>query len=118
MSPRFGCHSRSADLHRSVAVDGRLHLRVTSDRWHGDGNDPFPGRFFEHWNPDRLERVVEGAGFAIDEITDDGKEWIDVEATRMRTLADTVGSGMRVLLVGLNPSVVLRRRRCRLRAAG
>ena len=93
-----------ADLHRSIAVDGRLHLRVTSDQWHGDGKDPFPGRFFEHWDQDRLGRVVEGAGFAIDEIAYDGKEWIDVEAQRMRSLADTVGPGMRVLLVGLNPS--------------
>jgi TDG/mug DNA glycosylase family protein len=93
-----------ADLHRSIAVDGRLHLRVISDRTHPDGTDPFHGRFFEHWNQDRLRRVVEGAGFAIDDIAHDETEWIDVEAARMRTLADTVGPGMRVLLVGLNPS--------------
>ena len=33
-----------------------------------------------------------------------GEEWIDVDATRARTLPDTVGPGMRLLLVGLNPS--------------
>jgi TDG/mug DNA glycosylase family protein len=93
-----------ADLHRSIAVDGRLHLRVTSDQWHDDGKDPLPGRFFEHWDQELLGHVVEGAGFAIDEIVYDGKVWIDVEAARMRSLPDTVGPGMRVLLVGLNPS--------------
>jgi TDG/mug DNA glycosylase family protein len=48
--------------------------------------------------------VVEGAGFAVDDVVDGGDETIAVEATRLRTLPDTVGPGMRVLLVGLNPS--------------
>ena len=30
--------------------------------------------------------VVDGAGFTIDDLVDDGEEWIDVEATRARTL--------------------------------
>jgi TDG/mug DNA glycosylase family protein len=49
---------------------------------------------------------VEGAGFVIEDFADDGEEWIDIEATRARMLADTVGPGMRVLLVGLNPGVL------------
>jgi TDG/mug DNA glycosylase family protein len=34
----------------------------------------------------------------------DGGEWIQVNATRLRTLPDIVGPGMRLLMVGLNPS--------------
>src|SRR5262249_54891361 len=33
------------------------------------------------------------------------EEWLDVEATRARMLPDTVGSEMRALIVGLNPSI-------------
>ena len=65
----------------------------------------FPGRHFEWWPAGRLHDVVVGAGFEIDSFVDDGEEWLDVEATRARTLADTVGPGMRLLVVGLNPSV-------------
>ncbi len=43
----------------------------------------------------RLRDVVEGAGFVVESFVDDGEEWIDVEATRARMLADTVGPGMR-----------------------
>ena len=56
--------------------------------------------------PDRLRDVVEGAGFAVESFVDDGEEWIDVEATRARMLADTVGPGMRALIVGLNPGLM------------
>jgi TDG/mug DNA glycosylase family protein len=52
----------------------------------------------------RVARLVAGAGFAIGHLAA-GKEWLDVDATRLRTLPDTVGAGMHTLLVGLNPSV-------------
>ena len=52
------------------------------------------------WDSSSLGAVFEGAGFSLDAI--DGA---DALATRLRTLPDTVGPGMRVLLVGLNPSV-------------
>jgi TDG/mug DNA glycosylase family protein len=94
-----------ADVHRSVEVGGALHVRVTSDRSAPDHQDSFGGRHFEFWNPEHLARVVEGAGFAVDAVHDDGEEWLDVEATRQRTLADTVGPDMRLLVVGLNPSL-------------
>ena len=48
---------------------------------------------------------------------DDGEEWIDVEATRARIAPRHGRPGMRVLIVGLNPSVLLGRRGRRLRAA-
>ena len=94
-----------ADLHRSMPVDAPLHIKVTSDRGPAsDDGDPFPGRLFTWWSPERLTDVVDGAGFVIDSFIDDGEEWLDVEATRARRLADTVGPDMRLLLVGLNPS--------------
>ena len=94
-----------ADLQRSMQVGGALHVHLTSDRLGPDPDDPFAGRHFEYWALERLVDVVIGAGFTIDETLDDGEEWIDVEATRARTLPDTVGPGMRLLVVGLNPSV-------------
>ena len=80
-------------------------MQVTSDRKQENVDDRFPGRHFTWWPAERLADVVVGAGFTIDSFVDDGEEWLDVEATRARTLADTVGPGMRLLIVGLNPSV-------------
>jgi TDG/mug DNA glycosylase family protein len=93
-----------ADAHRALLVGGALHIHLTSERLVDDFNDPFPGRHFDGWPLERLVDVVVGAGFTIDSTFDDGEEWLDVEATRARTLADTVGPGMRLLVVGLNPS--------------
>jgi TDG/mug DNA glycosylase family protein len=95
-----------AELHRAVGLGGAVHIQVTSDRKQENEDDRFPGRHFTWWPPDRLRDVVEGAGFVIEDFADDGEEWIDIEATRARMLADTVGPGMRVLLVGLNPGVL------------
>jgi TDG/mug DNA glycosylase family protein len=93
-----------ADLHRASSVGAALHIRVTSDRATAEQQDEFGGRHFAFWNPDHLVRVVVGAGYAVEEVHDDGEEWLDVEATRLRTLPDSVGPGMRLLIVGLNPS--------------
>jgi TDG/mug DNA glycosylase family protein len=93
-----------ADLHRSMRLGGALHVQVTSDRKQENVDDRFPGRHFTWWPPEGLRDVIEGAGFTMDSFIDDGEEWLDVDATRARMLADTVGPGMRVLLVGLNPS--------------
>jgi len=95
-----------ADLHRALAVGGALHVQVTSDRRQHTHDDRFPGRHFTWWPVERLRDVIEGAGFVIDAFADDGEEWLDVEATRARMLPDTVGPGMRVLIVGLNPSLL------------
>ncbi len=94
-----------ADAHRALQVGGALHVQVTSDRKQENADDLFPGRHFEWWPAERLHDVVIGAGFDVRSFLDDGEEWLDVEATRARTLADSVGPGMRLLLVGLNPSV-------------
>ncbi|MDZ4826729.1 MAG: uracil-DNA glycosylase family protein [Actinomycetota bacterium] len=95
-----------AELHRAMSVGAPLDLRVTSEHHVPDADDPFEGRYFAGWTDARLRDVAEGAGFDIESVVDDGDEWVDLVATRARTLPDTVGPGMRLLLVGLNPSLV------------
>jgi TDG/mug DNA glycosylase family protein len=80
-----------AHLHRSMSVGSQLALRV-------DNGDHDRQRL------DRLRDVVVGAGFAVDTV-DVGEHSIRVRAQRQRTLADTVGPGMRLLVCGLNPSL-------------
>ena len=68
------------------------------------------GRFFAAWEPPRLTDVVTGAGFdvASTETASGGPgrhEVVRLRAHRARTLPDTVGPGMRLLVCGLNPSV-------------
>jgi len=66
-------------------------------------DDDFPGRLFAEWEPDALRDVLVGAGFTVDTMDHEG-EWINVHATRARTLPDFVGPEMRLLVCGLNPS--------------
>ena len=102
-----------ADLHRSMAVGAPLHLHVfAGELEHGPvERDDFAGRRFSAWPPAQLADVVIGAGFAIDELRAPDPdaparlEPLVIEATRDRTLPDTVGPGMRLLICGLNPSV-------------
>jgi double-stranded uracil-DNA glycosylase len=109
-----------AGLHRALAVGGVLDLAVFA----GDGedrtgaDDDFPGRRFVWWQPGPLVDLLVGAGFTVDEVTPgaDGGDRADAtdtavggrlaaQATRARTLPDTVGAGMRLLVCGLNPSL-------------
>jgi TDG/mug DNA glycosylase family protein len=99
------------DVHRSMRVGGRLCMSLfEDDREHApiDGDD-FPGRSFSGWDERSLRSVIEGAGFELDllqRVPGDAVDLVRVWARRARTLADTVGPGMRLLLVGLNPSLV------------
>jgi TDG/mug DNA glycosylase family protein len=102
-----------AGLHRALEVGGVLDLTVFT----GEGvdasppDDEFPGRFFAWWRPEALSRVLTGAGFTVeslevDDLVDgDDHARLTVRATRARTLADTVGPDMRLLICGLNPSI-------------
>jgi len=102
-----------ADLHRSLAVDAPIELVLfTGDReLEPFPDDDHPGRLFAAWHPDDLRRVVEGAGFeAIEaEVSPHWQEsasgQVTIRATRGRTLPDYVGADMRLLSVGLNPSL-------------
>jgi len=69
--------------------------------------DPLPGRTFSYWPPELLERVLVGAGFAVDDIdrwTSSGFPQIVATGRRLWSLPDYVGPGMKVLICGLNPS--------------
>src|SRR5258708_25214051 len=73
-----------AELRRSLALAGAVHIQVTSDRRRANTDDRVSGRHFSWWPADRLRDVIEGAGFSLDDLADDGDEWIDVEAARAR----------------------------------
>ena len=99
-----------AGLHRALAVGGVLDLTVF--RGSGDdrtgSDDDFPGRRFTWWHPDALRDLLVGAGFAdVDVASPDAGPHgrLVARAARARTLPDTVGPGMRLLMCGLNPSL-------------
>lgn len=95
-----------AGLHRAMEVGAPLTISGVAGEGEGDWpGDDFPGRLFTYWRPDELADLLTGAGFDVEGTSVEGERvWAD--ARRARTLADTVGPGMRVLVCGLNPSVV------------
>lgn len=100
-----------AGLHRVLPVGGVLDLTVFA----GDGvevtgdDDDFPGRRFTLWRADALSRLLIGAGFEVESLVvhdrDTDYPRLTGLARRARSLADTVGPDMRVLICGLNPSL-------------
>ena len=100
-----------ADLHRSLAVGAPIELRLIGGSHEGPDlpGDDIGGRFFASWEPAHLADVATGAGFTVVGVEDrvEGKgRRIVLRAERARTLADTVGPGMRLLVCGLNPSLL------------
>jgi TDG/mug DNA glycosylase family protein len=96
------------ELHFALDVGAPLAMTMLAGEGEGPrADDDFPGRFFANWRTDRLSDVLVGAGFDVAEcaLVGEESEWIGVRATRARTLPDSVGSGMRLLVCGLNPSV-------------
>jgi TDG/mug DNA glycosylase family protein len=98
------------DAHRSMQVGAPLEaVLFGGDAEHAPfDEDAFAGRWFSMWPIDLLERVLHGAGFedvSIEVRGRDRAEDLIVRAVRARTLADTVGPGMRLLVVGVNPSL-------------
>ena len=113
--PRVELPGALTGLHRAIALGGVLDLTVFQGDGAArtDGDDDFPGRHFTWWQPGPLADLLVGAGFTIDG-PDDGVEVeastdpfarLTARATRARTLPDTVGPGMRLLVCGLNPSL-------------
>ena len=102
-----------AGVHRALRVGGVLDLTVFS----GDGaersgsEDDFPGRLFTWWQLESLRDLLVGAGFEVDELAvmapgdSSAHGRLVARARRARTLPDTVGARMRVLVCGLNPSL-------------
>lgn len=95
-----------AHLQQAMAVGAPLELTLRAGTGEGPlPNDDFPGRFFAHWDAESLAPVLLGAGFTVDELSTAG-DWLTVRARAARTLPDFVGPGMRLLVCGLNPSVM------------
>ena len=94
-----------AQLHASMTAEAPFVATFMVGDTEGTiPDDDFPGRFFACWQPDPLVDVLEGAGFKVSAY-DVGEEWINVAATRARTVPDYVGDRMRVLLVAPHPSL-------------
>ena len=101
-----------ADLHRCLRVGAPATLTFLGGAREGRtsaAEDDLPGRWFSTWTTDHLRDVVLGAGFELEDLEERGDTPGDAElvvrAARARTLPDTVGTGMRLLVCGLNPSV-------------
>ncbi len=96
------------DLHRVLTVGAPLDIQVLTGEYEGSDlpDDDVGGRFFAGWQPPDLVDVVTGAGFTVEagSVVVSGDE-VRLRATRAHTLADTVGSSMRLLVCGLNPSL-------------
>lgn len=93
-----------ADLHRSLRVGSPVSCSlITGPDDEVISDDDLPGRRFWRWRDETLLDVFTGAGFVDVSLSGDQPRF--VEATRGRTLPDFVAAGMRVLVVGLNPSL-------------
>jgi TDG/mug DNA glycosylase family protein len=99
------------DLHRALAVGAPADLTLFGGdaETHTYDDDPFAGRRFSLWPEAMLRDVLIGAGFAIADLEvesrPDGIPNLLAAVRRERTLADTVGPGMGLLVCGLNPSL-------------
>lgn len=99
-----------AELHRVVAVGGPIELGMFGGDQDlaDDGGDAFAGRRYALWDDRHLLDVLEGAGFSIvQHARHDTDHWpyLRTSAVRERSLADTIGPDMRLLVCGLNPSL-------------
>jgi TDG/mug DNA glycosylase family protein len=95
------------DLHRVLTVGAPLEIQVLEGEYEGAAlpDDRIGGRYFAGWTPERLVDVITGAGFNVDagSVAVSGDE-VRLRAVRAHTLADSVGSDMRLLVCGINPS--------------
>jgi TDG/mug DNA glycosylase family protein len=107
-----------ADVHRVLEVGGRFELTLFAppdgrpthtELTSASAGDDLPGRLFTWWDPDHLTRVVEAAGFAVESLhiraLDSPHRRIELTAIAQRALPDHVDGSMRLLCVGLNPSL-------------
>jgi TDG/mug DNA glycosylase family protein len=101
-----------AELHAALEPDAPVSLELFGGGSEGGDrpDDAFAGRFFSFWEREELEDALLGAGFAVEameriERPERYPVWL-VRARRARTLPDLVGPGMRLLVCGLNPSLV------------
>ena len=93
-----------ARLHWALAPGSPVAISMLGDDSPTKRNDDFPGRMFSHPRPERLADLMTGAGF--DDVEIETGEVLWASGRRARSLPDTVGPEMRVLVCGLNPSLV------------
>ena len=95
------------DLQRVLQVGAPVRLMLFEGEHDGPfDNDDLGSRFFGLHPRERMHDLAVGAGFSDVEVGSRGDDTaLVVRANRARTLADTVGGGMRLLMVGLNPSL-------------
>ena len=91
-----------ARLHHALPVDALVSLTIP--RWRPDGTNGIPHGDAAAWAPAHLADVLAGGGFDVVRV-EIGDEAIRAQVRRARTLPDTVGPSMRLLVCGLNPSV-------------
>jgi double-stranded uracil-DNA glycosylase len=93
---------------RTVSVDEQLPMALAHLHWDMRVGSPLTleldGADGGAERVARLRDVVIGAGFAVDDVEVERLP-IRMRARRERTLPDTVGPGMRLLVCGLNPSL-------------
>ena len=108
-----------AHLQRALRVDARIELTLArmpdgatqqeleaAEAERRQHTGAHAGRLFSHHSPERIARLLEGAGFCEPEIAElPGGFWLSVSARRAHTLPDFVGPGLRLLVCGLNPSL-------------
>ena len=93
-----------AELHRALGVGAPVSCSlITGPDDEVVSDDDLPGRRFWRWSDAALVDVFTGAGFEGVSLSGERPRFVD--AVRARTLPDFVGPDMRVLVVGLNPSV-------------
>ncbi len=102
------------ELHRALRVGGALELQVFRGEGsrRSDVDSDLPDRLFSLLDEEQLADLLEGAGFTEVTITTSPpstgpRPWVSLyaSAVRARTLADTVGPGVRLVVCGLNPSL-------------
>lgn len=101
-----------AELHRVLRVASLVDLRFPRPAGDGEGGLPpwpvaVPGGTADAGSPadaELLTLLLAGAGFEL-LATQQLPDGLRVRAERLDTVADTVGPGLRLLVVGLNPSV-------------
>lgn len=99
-----------ARLHRVTRPDAPAFLGLFEgdEEWLAHAGDRFAGRRFSRWPEPLLRAVLESTGWRPDHIEirrrDDEWPFLAVNCTRIHTLPATIGSGLDVLCVGINPS--------------
>jgi TDG/mug DNA glycosylase family protein len=93
---------------RTVSVDEQLPMTLAYLHWDMRVGSTLMLELdrggHEEERVDRLRDVVAGAGFGVDDVAVEDLS-IRMRACRLRSLPDTVGPGMRLLVCGLNPSL-------------